>query len=127
MTRDLFMRPSLWATFVFNLGGAYLLAFPTSALGQLAGLPAEVPLFYRIQLAMFVSVSGGAYAWLARQPRIDRPLVGLAAIAKFAFFAITFVLWLAGEAPGRGVIITCGDLFFAMVFTWWLVSSQRPL
>jgi hypothetical protein len=38
--KDTFLRGSLWVSVVYNFGGALLFAFPSSSLGQLAGLPA---------------------------------------------------------------------------------------
>ena len=125
MDRDDFLRRALWTTVVFNLGGATLFAFPSSPFGQLAGLPQSVPLIYRAFLALFVLLFAGAYAWLARQPTIDRPLVALGAIGKAGAFAVVFVLWVVGEVPGIGVLGFVGDLIFAGIFTWWLLGSRQ--
>jgi len=116
------MRSTLWASVVYNLGGTLLFVFPSS-LGRLAGLPAPVPRVYTALLAVFVALFGGAYAWLARQPRIDRPLVAMAALGKAGVFAVILVCWLLGEAPGRGVLSVSGDLAFAAVFAWWLLGA----
>ena len=121
---DKFMRCALWASVVYNLGGALLFAFPSSPLGQLAGLPTPVPPIYSALLAFFVVLFGGAYAWLASQPNINQPLVALAAIGKAGVFAIIFVFWLFGEAPGRGVLAVTGDLILAGIFAWWLLGAQ---
>jgi hypothetical protein len=125
MTKDTFIRRVLWATAVFNLGGALLFAFPGSRPGQLVGLPAPVPAAYSVLLAFFVLLFGGAYAWLALQPTIDRPLVGFAAIGKTGAFCIALALWLIGEAPARSVLAVSGDLVFAGLFFWWLAA--RPI
>jgi len=85
MDRGLFLRRCLWATFASILAGAYVLASPESELVRIAGLPAKVSLHCRMQLAMLVAVFGGAYAWLARRPWIDRSLIGFAAIARSCF------------------------------------------
>src|SRR5712691_10417223 len=90
MNRNRLMRRALWASVVFNLGGALLFAFPAS-FGQLAGLPGPVPHVYTALLALLVALFGGAYAWLACQPCIDRPLVAFAALGKAGFFAVVFV------------------------------------
>ena len=78
------MRAALRATAVYNIGGAILFAFPASAIGQLAGLPASAPLSYRALLATFALLFGGMYGWLAQQPVIhrgrSRRVVGLAAV-----------------------------------------------
>ncbi len=125
MNRDKFIRCVLWVSVVFNLGGALLFAFPSSPLGQLAGLPVPVPPIYRMLLAFFVILFGGAYAWLARQPNLDQPLVALAAIGKAGVFVVIFIFWLLGEATGRGVLVATGDLIIACIFTWWLLSAHQ--
>jgi hypothetical protein len=121
--RNHVMRSALWASAVYNLGGTLLFVFPSS-LGRLAGLPAPVPRVYTALLAVFVALFGGAYAWLARQPRIDRPLVAMAAIGKAGVFAVILVSWLLGEVPGRGVLAVSGDVVFAAVFAWWLLGAM---
>jgi hypothetical protein len=124
VNRDHILRGALWASFAYNLGGAFLFAFPSTALGRFAGMPAAVPLAYRSLLAFFVLLFGGTYAWLARQPNIVRPLVGLAAVGKAGAFMVLCVCWILGEAPGRGVVIAIGDLIFASIFAWWLLADQ---
>jgi len=118
------MRRALWASALFNLLGAVLFAFPTS-LGQLVGFPGPVARVYSALLAFFVVLFGGAYAWLARQPHFDRPLVWLATVGKAGAFAVVLACWLAGEAPGRSVLAISGDLAFALVFGWWLLASRE--
>jgi hypothetical protein len=123
--KDNVMRGALWVSVVYNVGGALLFAFPSSPLGQLAGLPAPVPPLYGALLAFFVVLFGGAYAWLACQPAIDRPLVALAATGKAGVFAVIVTFWLLGEAPGRGVLVAAGDLVLAGIFAWWLLGAQQ--
>jgi hypothetical protein len=122
MNHDRVMRAALWASVPYNLGAAALFAFPSSAPGQLVGLPVPVPPLYGALVAVFVLLFGGAYAWLACQPIIHRPLVALAAIGKLSVFAVFVVLWLFGAAPGLGAIAAIGDLALAVVFVWWLLS-----
>jgi hypothetical protein len=116
------MRRALWASVVYNFGGALLFGFPGS-LGHLAGLPAPVPRVYTALLAFFVALFGGAYAWLACQPRIDRPLVAVAALGKAGVFAIILASWLLGDVPGLGVLAASGDVVFAAIFARWLLGE----
>lgn len=125
VARDKVLRRALWASVVYNLGGALLFAFPSSPLGQAAGLPTPVPPIYSTLVAFFVVLFGGSYAWLACQRTMDRPLVALAAIGKSSVFAIIFIFWLLGEAPGRGVLAATGDLLFAGIFAWWLFNTRN--
>ncbi len=123
--RDDVMRRALWATTFFNLGGGLALAFPSSVLGQLAGLPGESSVLYRFTAALFVLLFGGAYAWLAMQSRIDRPMVAFTALGKASFFVLMVSLWLVDEASGSGLIAATGDLVFAAIFAWWLTGERQ--
>jgi len=118
------MRSLLWASVPLNVGVALALACPAS-LGRLVDLPLPVPPVYSGLLAFFVLLFGGAYAWLALQPTIDRPMVGLAAIGKAGVFVLVGAYWLAGAAPGRAAAAAVGDLVLAVLFTRWLISSRR--
>lgn len=122
MHRDDVLRRALWATAAFNLLGALAFGWPAT-LGQLAGLPAEAPVVYRASMAFLVGLLGATYAWLALQPRIDRPLVGFAMFGKAGFFLVVSACWLAGQAPFLGVLTAAGDLAFAILFGWWLVTG----
>ena len=126
--RDRILRSALWAAASFNAFAAYPIAFPASALGQMAGLPDTVPLVYRMLTAMFVLLFGGVYVWLARSPSIDRPLLALGAIGKTAAFVVAALLWLGWQGDSRTVMLASGDLGFAALFTWWLATDQpqRP-
>lgn len=74
-------------------------------------------------LALFVSLFGGAYAWPAAQPEIDRPLLTLATFRKAGAFVVVFGCWCFGAADPRSVPAMSGDLAFAALFAWWLIGS----
>ena len=74
----------------------------------------------------FVVLFAGAYAWVALQPTIHRPLVALAAIGKAGAFALFLICWLAGAASGLSVVALGGDLAFAAIFAWWLLGQPGP-
>lgn len=122
--KDAFIRRVLWTTAFANLGAGAMFAFPASAVGQLAGLPASVPPLYRATVGLFVLIFAGAYAWLARQAEIDRPMVGLAAIGKLSFALITFALWAAAAVPGRTALVAGADVVFAVLFLRWLMAPK---
>jgi len=121
--RDRVVRRALWTSVPFNLGGALTFAFPES-LGRLAGFPTPVAPVYSATLAMLVTLFAVTYAWLAHSPAIDRPLVAFSALGKAAFFVVVVACWLAGEAAGRAVLAASGELVFAGIFTWWLVTTS---
>ena len=123
MNYDQLIRRSLRTTAVLNLGAALLFAFPAS-LGQLAGFPAPVPLMYSAFVAFLVVLFGCTYGWLARQPRIDRPLIAFSAVGKVGFVAVVVLCSLLGEVPARAVVAASGDLVFAGIFAWWLACTS---
>jgi hypothetical protein len=127
VTRDEIVRRALWISVAYNGSGALLFAFPSTVFGQLAGLPPDVPALYRALMAWFVVLFGGTYAWLARRPVIDRPLLGFAAIGKAGAFAVSLAAWMSGVLPLRGVLAVAGDLALAGVFAWWLLTSPASL
>ncbi len=123
MDRERILRRALGTSAVFNAVGAMLFAFPAGVFGDLAGLPGAVPAVYRGLTALFVLLFGGAYAWLAVQPAINRPFVAFGAIGKASAFFLVLVLWIAGELPARGVMMISGDLAFAALFAWCLAGA----
>ena len=114
------LRISLGLACPFNLFAAALFAMPASALGQLMGLPADVPAVYSALVGLF----GATYGWLAFRPHIDRPLLWLATIGKFAAFAIAVTLWLTQELAVQGVAAAVGDFAFASMWLAWLRGSS---
>jgi hypothetical protein len=122
--KDAFIRRALWLSVPFNVAGAILFAFPSSCLSQYFGLPTPVPALYSTVLAFNILLAGGMYACIARQPKIDRPLVKLAVIGKTGFFLFMVVFWLLGHVPGQAVLAASGDLAFGVIFAWWLFSTK---
>jgi len=117
------MRGALMASAAMNTGAALIFAFPDS-LGRVAGLPTPVPHIYTTLLSVFVMLFGIAYAWLARQPIIDRPLVAFSALGKAAVFSTILVFWILGDLTGRSALAAIGDLVFAAIFAWWLFRTR---
>lgn len=124
MNRDQVMRRALWVSVVYNFAAAVLFMFPSSSLGRFAGLPNPVPPIYSTLVALFVALFAGAYAWLALQPEIDRPLVALSAIGKAGAFSTFLAMWLLRQFSGLGVLTGTGDLILAAIFGWWLFTGE---
>ena len=122
MNRDSFIRKVLWATVFYNVLAASAFAFPAS-LGQLAGLPLPVAPIYTVLLTFFVLLFGAAYAWLALQPQIDRPMLAMAAAGKAGVFFVAVALWMVGQGPGLFIPGAVGDLVFAALIVWWLRTT----
>lgn len=121
---DTTLRLSLWLACPFNLVAAIVFAFPSSILGRQLGLPEYVSPLYTSLVALFVALFGFTYAWLARQPSIDRPLLALGSIGKLSAFAIALGLWIAKLVPGLLVLVAVGDLVFAGSWLRWLHTSR---
>jgi hypothetical protein len=118
MSSDKLIRSALWASVVLNAAG--LVVFVPPALGYAQDLlPIPAPRFFVAQVAVTIALFGGAYAWLARQPRIDRPLVVVGGIGKLAFFGLALAYWLAGDLPAAAVPQAAPDLILGAVFLWW--------
>jgi hypothetical protein len=122
--KDRFFRRVLWSTAVLNLGAAVLFTFPDSLPGRILGLPATVPLLYRVLVGLFVALFGGVYAWLAVQATIDRPLVALGAIGKAGAFGGVLLCWVLGATTGLMPALFSADLLLAGIFAWWLADGR---
>ena len=116
------IRTVLWIGVPFNLLVALMLVFPDT-LGGLAALPPVGTEFYRWMLVYFVVLFGATYAWLALQPTISPPLVGLAALGKLGVFVVALACLLRGEIQGRTFAVALVDLAFAVYFLAWMRAS----
>ena len=88
-------------------------------------LPVPVSPFYSRTLAVLIALFGGAYVWLSRQAELDRPLVVVAIAGKFAVFVVAVVCRTMGAISNLVLLAALGDLFFGLVFLWWLLGSAR--
>jgi hypothetical protein len=123
MTHDRIIRSALWTTVALNTLG--VVVFVPPALGyHSAFLPVEVPRFFAAQIGATIALFGGVYAWLAIQPRIDRPLVVVGALGKLAFFAITAAYAIVGDVPAGMALNATPDLVFAAIFLWWARTAD---
>jgi hypothetical protein len=123
MSRDRVIRTALWTSVGLNLLG--VLVFAPAVVGRAAPLlPLPAPRFYAAQVAITIALFCGVYAWLARQPRISRPLVVVGALGKLGFFLLFVVYWAAGDLPPDAVLKATPDLVLAAIFLWWARAEQ---
>lgn len=126
MTKDKVMRGALWATVALNILGVAV--FAPSALGRESALmPLPAPPYYAAQVAYTIALFGGVYAWLALQPRINRPLVIVGALGKLGFFLLAVAYWMAGDLHWDIVLKALPDLVFALVFLWWARTAPGEI
>ena len=69
---------------------------------------------------MTIGLFGGVYAWLARQPQINRPLVVVGALGKLGFFLLAVAYWMTDALPASAVPKAVSDLVLALIFRWWV-------
>ena len=124
MNSQSLVRTTLWLSFIYNVGGAYLLAFPSSYIGQILVLPQRVPPLYAGLLSFAILMFGIIYAWLARQPDIDQHLLFVGGAGKLCIFLIIAATWLQGNVSGKFAILATGDLLFGSLWLWWLYSNR---
>jgi hypothetical protein len=123
-TNDRIIRSALWATVALNALG--VVVFTPPALGyQSAWLPVEVPRYFAAQVGFTILLFGGVYAWLAMQPRINRPLVVVGGMGKLGFFGITLLYAIAGDVPAGMALNATPDLILAAIFLWWASLGPR--
>ena len=123
MSKERIIRTALWATVALNALG--VVVFTPPALGyHSAWLPIEVPRYFAAQVGFTIALFGGVYAWLALQPRINRPLIVVGGFGKLGFFAITLVYAIVGDVPVGMALNATPDLVFAAIFLWWARTSD---
>lgn len=122
------MRPiriTLWLTVIYNIIAATMLLFPTSALGQLVEMPVGAPPIYLVACGYFVILFGCAYAWMAMQDHVVRPLLWFSALAKTGAFVLVWSLWGLGHVSMLFAILIIGDAIFATKWFRWLRANPE--
>jgi hypothetical protein len=116
------IRKTVWATVPFNFVGALTFGIPHSFPGRLLQMP-PAPAIFTWNLGFLIALFGLAYAWIALQPRINRPL---GAIGKIGVFVVAAVLYSLGQVALLLVLAVAGDLLFGAIWLIWLRSDQPP-
>ena len=119
------IRTTLWLTTIFNLAAVTMLLFPARGLGSLVLMPAEAPTLYLVIASYFVFIFGCAYAWMALQDSVIRPLLYFSAFAKSGAFLTVWVLWAVGEVSWRLAVLVVGDAIFAGIWFAWLYRHKE--
>jgi hypothetical protein len=117
------MRNALFATAAMNLLAALMFLPPATGLRALAGLPPGEHALYLSTVAMFVTLFGVGYLWVAVANRPERLFITLSAAGKLAFFVLLVGLWSAGSVPATVPLAGVGDLVFALLFVGWLARG----
>jgi hypothetical protein len=83
------------------------------------------PLYLWI-LSIWIFGFGACYLSMAITQRHDRTFIAIGAVGKLSFFGLMAVYALMGEISGMAIGAAVGDLVFAMIFVYWLLTSGRP-
>lgn len=117
------IRRTIWASVPYNFVGAVTFGLPQSWPAQLVDLPAA-PSIYAWNMGFLIALFGLAYAWIASQPRINRPLLALGAIGKIGVFVIAAVLTALGKVNALLVLAVVGDLILGSLWLMWLTGER---
>jgi hypothetical protein len=121
---DRFFRRSLFATGLFNLFGAALLAPPSVALRALTGLPEASHPLHAWLLSLWILFFGVGYLRLSVSSAQERYFVAIGAAGKASFSLLLVAYALAGDLPVRAALAGSTDLAFAAIFTYWLFATR---
>ena len=119
------IKTTLWLTTAFNLVAVVILLFPSKGLGSLVLMPGQVPAVYLAIASYFVFAFGCAYAWMALQDSVVRPLLYFSAFAKSGAFLTVWLLWATGEVSWRLAALVIGDAVFAAIWFIWLYRHSE--
>lgn len=119
------MKATFWAAAVMTLVGAYIFAFPDTALGRHYKMPTAVPVLYSGLVGWVLVVFGCMYAWMACQSRIVRPLLYVGAFGKGGAFLLGLGLWLSDQMPIDIVMMLSGDAVLAAIWFGYLLRTGR--
>jgi len=118
------MRVALFATAVMNLAAAAAFRPAAAILRTSAGLPADAPPIYLRTVALFVGLFGLGYLYAAMKGRGERLFIALSAVGKLGFVLLLVAGWLEGSLPLRAPVLAAPDLFFSLLFFYWLRTSR---
>ncbi len=114
------MRRALLATALMNALGAVAFVPSFPLLRNLVGLPTTIHPLYLWVIAIWIGLFGCCYFWLSITGRSEQLFMALGAAGKLSFFLLFLGYWWNGELPLLAPIAVSGDLFFALLFVWWL-------
>lgn len=125
MTKPLWLKRTLLATALMNVGGFLIFAPPFPALRALVGLPEAEHALYAWLVALWILFFGGAYARLAFSQTQERLFLQVATAGKASFVAVLIVLTLHGDLPPLVPLAGAADLICAILFGIWLYQTRN--
>ncbi|HLP91080.1 MAG TPA: hypothetical protein VK184_21170 [Nostocaceae cyanobacterium] len=113
-------RYCLFTTAIMNLLGAVVFALPIFGQGDIFKLPGNTHPFYLSIISAWILIFGISYFWLALSAKPERFYIAIVAACKLAISLIFLTFWLTGDLPLLTASAGVGDLFFALIFMYWL-------
>ena len=115
------LRAALYFTFFYNMMGFVTFLAP-ERFGQLAGLPADVPVLFTGFIALNILLFGFVGLWQARQRQINGPVLIIFGISKISFCLLMGISWLKGDVAFAGFAMSLVDFVMGIIF---LLGARR--
>jgi len=94
-------------------------------MARLIELPQQEYSLYTLLAGALVGLFGLAYAWLALQRVINRPLLLVGACGKAVAVLISAFLFATDQLSAMAATIISGDLVFVAIWLTWLRGEQQ--
>jgi hypothetical protein len=116
-------RYCLFTTAIMNLMGAVVFVLPVFGQGDIFKLPQNVHPFYLLIISAWILIFGISYLWLALSAKPERFYIAIVAACKLAIASIFLIFWFTGDLPLITASAGGGDLFFGLIFIYWLFQK----
>lgn len=119
----LWIKIALITTGALNMFGTVLFLPVSESLRIANGFPAGSHPFYLSIISGWIFLFGVCYLWLGIKGRNERLFLVIGATGKGAFVVLAFLFAALGDIPVTTALNTLPDLAFAVMFTYYLVTS----
>ncbi|HLO84489.1 MAG TPA: hypothetical protein VK203_05650 [Nostocaceae cyanobacterium] len=116
-------RYCLFATAIMNFMGAVVFALPLLGKGEIFKLPQNAHPFYLLIISAWIFIFGISYFWLALRAKPEPFYIAVVVACKVAIASLFLTFWLTGDIPLFTASAGFGDLFFALLFIYWLFQK----
>ena len=121
----LVVRISLAVSAPFNVLAGIAFAHPAGIPGVWLGLPTDTHALYSMFAGYMIGLFGIAYAWMAFQPSIAKPLLMFGAVGKLGAVAIVAALFMAAQVPLSLLLLIAPDILLALLWLFYLIREAR--
>jgi len=120
------MKVVLLGAAAYNIGGALLILFLLERVAPLVGFAPLGNALFRLFVGGTALTFGIAYADLSRRPGGDLRLLYYGTALKYWAFLVSLYCFLfEGLSSQVLLLFGCGNLLFAVLFTWILAHRRR--